>query len=40
MRLIPLTQGKFARVDDADFDWLNHAAAKKYFGEFAILNFP
>lgn len=23
MRLIALTQGKFARVDDADFDWLN-----------------
>lgn len=23
MRLIPLTQGKFAKVDDADFDWLN-----------------
>jgi hypothetical protein len=23
VRLISLTQGKFAKVDDADFDWLN-----------------
>ncbi len=23
MKLIPLTQGRFARVDDADFAWLN-----------------
>ena len=23
MKLIPLTQGQFAKVDDSDFDWLN-----------------
>lgn len=49
MKLVPLTKGKFAWVDDADyasvasFNW--HEGAKAYneaalthFGEFAALN--
>jgi hypothetical protein len=35
MKLIPLTQGQFAKVDDADFEWLNQwkwYAAKTHNG--------
>lgn len=39
MRLIPLTQGKFAKIDDADFDWLSQW--KWYYSKgYAVRNSP
>jgi hypothetical protein len=44
MKEISLTQGKVALVDDIYFDelnqynWYANEAAKKYFGEYAVLN--
>jgi len=32
MKLIPLTRGQFAQVDDADFDWLNQWKWSAHWG--------
>src|SRR5579859_2501899 len=43
MREIPLTQGKVALVDDADFDWLNQwkwCAMKVGKTHYAVRNEP
>lgn len=42
MKLIPLTQGQFAQVDDDDFDWLNQWKwlAFKHRGSFYAARQP